>query len=166
MGVEGMCTQTEAVLSQAWREGVQPCLILNKMDRLITELKFSPLEAYQHIIMLLEQINAFTSTFITAEAMEKAARMSSSSDDFHHGKKKTKAAKVNQNNRYNVDIDEERQLVFSPELGNVVFCSAIDGWAFRISQFSELWATKLKLKKKCFENFSGVISIIIPKQKR
>ncbi len=48
--------QTKAVLEQAWVEGIRPCLVLNKIDRLITELAKSPMEAYEHIKHVLEQV--------------------------------------------------------------------------------------------------------------
>jgi putative ribosome biogenesis GTPase RsgA len=48
--------QTHAVLRQAWLEGIKPCLVLNKIDRLITELKQSPLEAFMHLQKVLEQV--------------------------------------------------------------------------------------------------------------
>lgn len=35
---------------------------------------------------------------------------------------------------------------FSPEKGNVAFASAHDGWAFRVSQFADLYAAKLGFK--------------------
>ena len=54
--VEGVCPQTQAVLQQAWVEGIKPCLVLNKIDRLITELKYSPTEAYYHLQQILEQV--------------------------------------------------------------------------------------------------------------
>ena len=44
------------VLEQAWKEGVKPCLVLNKLDRLVTELSKSPTEAYYHIRHVLEQV--------------------------------------------------------------------------------------------------------------
>ena len=50
--------QTHAVLRQAWLEDICPCLVLNKIDRLITELKFSPLEAHIHLQQILEQVSA------------------------------------------------------------------------------------------------------------
>ena len=60
--VEGVCPQTQVVLQQAWVEGIKPCLILNKVDRLITQLKFSPTEAYYHLQQILEQVE-FTFRF-------------------------------------------------------------------------------------------------------
>ena len=48
--------QTQTVLRQAWLEQLKPVLVINKMDRLITELKLSPLEAYLHLQKLLEQV--------------------------------------------------------------------------------------------------------------
>lgn len=36
--------------------------------------------------------------------------------------------------------EEEEEQEFSPEKGNVAFASAYDGWAFRTSQFAELYA--------------------------
>lgn len=54
--VEGVCPQTQVVLQQAWTEGIKPCLVVNKVDRLITELKYSPTEAYYHLQQILEQV--------------------------------------------------------------------------------------------------------------
>ncbi len=54
--VEGVCPQTQAVLQQAWMDGIKPCLVINKVDRLILELHYSPTEAYYHLQQILEQV--------------------------------------------------------------------------------------------------------------
>ena len=39
--------------------------------------------------------------------------------------------------------DEDEEDVFQPQLGNVIFASAHDGWAFRPAQFAAMYAAKL-----------------------
>lgn len=40
---------------------------------------------------------------------------------------------------------DDSSIYFTPESGNVIFCSAIDGWAFRIRDFAEMYASKLNV---------------------
>ncbi|KAI6874525.1 elongation factor Tu, partial [Hortaea werneckii] len=68
--VEGVCSQTVTVLRQTWTEKLRPLLVINKMDRLITELKLTPSEAYTHLSKLLEQVNAVMGSFALGERME------------------------------------------------------------------------------------------------
>jgi ribosome assembly protein 1 len=49
---------------------LRPILIINKFDRLITELKLSPIEAYHHLSQLIEQVNAVMGSFFAGERME------------------------------------------------------------------------------------------------
>lgn len=42
---------------------------------------------------------------------------------------------------------DDQDIYFAPERGNVVFASAIDGWAFRIGKFAQLYAKKLGIKE-------------------
>jgi ribosome assembly protein 1 len=73
--VEGVCTQTHSVLKQAWEEKVKPVLVLNKIDRLVTQLKMTPGEAYTHLKMILEQVNAITgSMFMQQRIVEDEER--------------------------------------------------------------------------------------------
>ena len=44
-----------------------------------------------------------------------------------------------------MDVDDSKQLRFSPELGNVVFASAIDGWAFSIGDAAEYFGARLQM---------------------
>ena len=54
--VEGVQPQTKVVLQQAWDQGIKPILVLNKMDRLVTEMKLDTRAAHQHISQVLEQV--------------------------------------------------------------------------------------------------------------
>lgn len=55
--LEGICTQTHAVLYKALRERLRPCLVLNKIDRLALEMQLSTVEAFHHLRRLVENVN-------------------------------------------------------------------------------------------------------------
>jgi ribosome assembly protein 1 len=61
--VEGVHIQTHAVLRQAWIEKLTPCLVLNKIDRLICELKLSPMEAYNRLLKIVHEVNGIMSAY-------------------------------------------------------------------------------------------------------
>ena len=53
--VEGVCPQTHAVLRMACKERLAPVLVLNKVDRMITQLAMTAREAYDRINCVLQQ---------------------------------------------------------------------------------------------------------------
>ncbi|MEW6528274.1 MAG: elongation factor EF-2 [Candidatus Micrarchaeota archaeon] len=55
--VEGIMPQTEAVLRQAIKERAQPTVFINKVDRLINELKLDPQSMQQRFMKILAGIN-------------------------------------------------------------------------------------------------------------
>lgn len=55
--VEGPMTQTETVLMQALRERVKPILFINKVDRLIKEIKLTPEEIQRKFAKIILRIN-------------------------------------------------------------------------------------------------------------
>ena len=55
--VEGIMPQTETVVRQALRERVKPVLFINKVDRLVKELKLSPEQISQRIMLLVTKFN-------------------------------------------------------------------------------------------------------------
>jgi len=54
---EGIMPQTETVLKQALRERVKPVLFINKVDRLIKELKLNPQQIQERLLKIIEQFN-------------------------------------------------------------------------------------------------------------
>jgi len=55
--VEGTMPQTETVIRQAMREKVKPVLFINKVDRLINELKVTPEEMQQRFTKIIAKYN-------------------------------------------------------------------------------------------------------------
>jgi len=55
--VEGTMPQTETVLRQALKEGVRPVLFINKVDRLINELKVDEMEMQIRLGQVIDKVN-------------------------------------------------------------------------------------------------------------
>ncbi|GAB2293172.1 hypothetical protein Dimus_027380 [Dionaea muscipula] len=128
--VEGVHIQTHAVLRQAWVEKVTPCLVLNKIDRLISELKMSPMEAYERLLRIVHEVNGIMSAY-------KSEKYLSDVDSILAGP----SGEVADEN-YELLEDDEGD-IFQPQKGNVAFACGLDGWGFSIWDFAELYATKL-----------------------
>ncbi|XP_017969822.1 PREDICTED: elongation factor-like GTPase 1 [Theobroma cacao] len=128
--VEGVHIQTHAVLRQSWIEKVTPCLVLNKIDRLICELKLSPIEAYNRLLRIVHEVNGIMSTY-------KSEKYLSDVDSILAGP----SGEVTDENWESIEDDEED--TFQPQKGNVAFVCALDGWGFTINEFAEFYASKL-----------------------
>ena len=55
--VEGVMTQTETVIRQALEERVRPLLFINKVDRLIKELKLGPQQIQERFVEIIREVN-------------------------------------------------------------------------------------------------------------
>lgn len=163
--VEGVCSQTVTVLRQVWLEKLKPILVINKIDRLITELKMTPAEAYLHLERVLEGVNAVIGGFFAGERMEEDLLWRERQED----KKKSQAV-----NDEAVDAELEQQfeerddedLYFAPERNNVIFASAIDGWAFTVSQFAGIYEKKLGIKRSLLKQVLWGDFYLDPKTKK
>ncbi len=65
--VEGVMVQTEVVTQQALAERVRPVLIINKVDRLITEMRMSPDNAYEQFKKIIRDFNLLIETYSPPE---------------------------------------------------------------------------------------------------
>lgn len=173
--VEGVCTQTIAVLRQAWLDNLKPILVINKMDRLIVELKLTPTEAYSHLSQLIEQVNAVMGSFFASERMEDDLR-------WHEMREARLAERKAKEDAMDVDaipsedlkedVDgefeekEDEDIYFAPEKGNVLFASAINGWAFRLGRFAQLYAAKLGIQENKLRRVLWGDWYLDPKTKR
>ncbi|XP_023188210.1 elongation factor-like GTPase 1 [Xiphophorus maculatus] len=140
--VEGVCPQTQVVLRQAWLENIRPVLVINKMDRLIMELKLTALEAYTHLQKILEQVNAVTGTLFTSKVLEERA------EKVKEEVNRDKDPSGDQVYDWSAGLEDadDSHLYFSPDQGNVVFASAIDGWGFSIQHFAHIYSQKMGIR--------------------
>uniref|UniRef100_A0A914MH88 Tr-type G domain-containing protein n=1 Tax=Meloidogyne incognita TaxID=6306 RepID=A0A914MH88_MELIC len=114
--VEGVCAQTESLIRLALIKKLDIILVLNKIDRLIVELKMSETEAHKHLQQLIEFMNACLSKAIQGQLFEED---------------------------WKIFDQVEARMHFDPSKGNVLFASALYGYAFAIEDFAELWAKRL-----------------------
>ncbi|MFH0701569.1 MAG: elongation factor EF-2 [Candidatus Woesearchaeota archaeon] len=69
--VEGIMPQTETVVRQALRERVKPVLFINKMDRLVKELKLSPEKIAERVMTLMKHFNEMIERIAEPEFKQK-----------------------------------------------------------------------------------------------
>ncbi|XP_020273309.1 elongation factor-like GTPase 1 isoform X1 [Asparagus officinalis] len=126
--VEGVHIQTHAVLRQAWVEKLTLCLVINKIDRLITELKLSPMEAYTRLQRIVHEVNGIVSAYKSEKYLSDVDSLlavtigDDLSEEF---------------------VEDDEEDTFQPQKGNVAFVCALDGWGFSINQFADFYASKL-----------------------
>jgi ribosome assembly protein 1 len=180
--VEGVCSQTVTVLRQVWIEKLKPLLVINKIDRLVTELKMSPAEAYSHLGRVLEGVNAVIGGFFQGERMEDDLLWRERGEKWAKEKARgrkgstgaTTAATVAGDGQSVAESEldghfEERDdedLYFAPEKNNVIFASAIDGWAFTVRQFASIYEKKLGIKRSVLEKVLWGDFYLDPKTKK
>lgn len=180
--VEGVCSQTVTVLRHTWTEHLKPLLVVNKVDRLITELKMSPGEAYTHLSKLLEQVNAVIGSFFQGERMEEdlqwrervEERVAAAAAKEVEREKKASKGPMSEDSESVTASDttgdfegkDDEDLYFAPEKNNVIFSSAVDGWAFTVRQFALLYEKKLGIKRSVLEKVLWGDFYLEPKTKR
>ena len=69
--VEGIMTQTETVTRMALEERVRPVLFINKIDRLIKELRLTPEQMQERLATVVTNFNALLDTYAEPEYRDK-----------------------------------------------------------------------------------------------
>lgn len=108
--VEGMGARTQQVFRETETYQLTPILVINKVDRLHTDLCLSPTEAYLRLRSLLETVNAAAASMINSAHL---FRRNDSAGE--HWKER-----------------QEKLWTFDPAAGNVIFASALFGWGFTV----------------------------------
>ncbi|XP_053128310.1 elongation factor-like GTPase 1 isoform X2 [Hemicordylus capensis] len=88
------------------------------------------------------QVNAITATLFTSKVLEERAEKETetqlTSDSVHGDQVYDWSA--------GLELTDDSHLYFSPDQGNVIFASAIDGWGFGIEHFAKLYSQKIGIK--------------------
>jgi elongation factor 2 len=69
--VEGIMTQTDTVLRQALEERVRPVIYINKIDRLIKELRLSPEKMQDWLFNIVKEFNKLIETYAEPDYKQK-----------------------------------------------------------------------------------------------
>lgn len=69
--VEGIMPQTDTVLRTALQEKAKPVLFVNKVDRLLNELKLTPEQTFDRLLNLINEVNKLIKKYATEEIAEK-----------------------------------------------------------------------------------------------
>ncbi|KAL3921289.1 MAG: hypothetical protein SGILL_002826 [Bacillariaceae sp.] len=137
--VEGMCARTHQVAREAHSHQLVPILVINKVDRLCTNLCLTPTEAYLRLRSLLESVNA------ACAAMLVSKRAEDDEQQRQNGAEETDATKAA---RQKEQEAEEARWTFDPQQGNVIFASALFGWGFTVPALSRSLFRNKKLPIK------------------
>nr|GEX34454.1 elongation factor-like GTPase 1 [Tanacetum cinerariifolium] len=102
--------------TEAWIEKVTPCLVLNKIERLILELKLTPLEAYAKLLRIVHEVNGIVSMYNSKKYLSDVDSIIQSG-----------MGEMGDEEIEFIKDDEED--TFQPQKRNVVFACALDGVA-------------------------------------
>src|SRR5690348_251485 len=69
--VEGIMPQTETVVRQALKEKAKPVLFINKVDRLLNELRLTPEQTFERLLALINDVNKLISNYCPEEFVGK-----------------------------------------------------------------------------------------------
>jgi ribosome assembly protein 1 len=145
--VEGICSQTESVIRQAWDEKIKCVLVFNKIDKLFNIIELSAEEAYEHLKNLLEKVNAMMSSLILRDIeINNILNLEKKDSNISTNEKENDIKKEN-----DIIEEKEKETYFSPNKGNVIFASATDNWAFTIDKFADIFAKKHGTKKEIMQ---------------
>jgi 116 kDa U5 small nuclear ribonucleoprotein component len=128
---EGVLLETQRVVryivserKASGKKGMGMVLVVNKMDRLILELRLPPQDAYFKIRHTIEEVNTIIRFVDCRLWWDVPVRLT---------------IWVFSLVVENSDIDPDPELRLSPEKGNVVFASTSMGWAFTLESFAKMY---------------------------
>jgi len=131
--VEGVMLATERAVRHAVQEQLPVMLVINKVDRLILELKLPPQDAYHKLVHTIDEVNAILEK-LNYFAAPTAAAMASSAASASAGAAASPAAAAA------AAAAPAARPRLNPAANNVCFASALHGWIFSCASFGKVYA--------------------------
>ncbi|PNH11683.1 Elongation factor Tu GTP-binding domain-containing protein 1, partial [Tetrabaena socialis] len=148
-------------------------LVINKLDRLILELRLTPEEAYGRLRDIVTHANMVVSAFASERYLREAdAVLAHEAAVAEAHQAATEAAEAAGTAAPEADTGGDEAAAaadadtFDPVAGSVAFGSAADGWAFRLDQFADMYAEKLGCKPEALVRAMWGDWAFSPKDKR
>nr|GEZ40690.1 elongation factor-like GTPase 1 [Tanacetum cinerariifolium] len=105
------------------------------IDRLILELKLTPLKAYAKLLRIVHEVNGIVSTY-------KSEKYLSDVDSIiQYGMGEMEDERIE-------FIKDDEEDTFQLQKGNVMFACALDGWGFGICEFADFYAKRVAPRSK------------------
>lgn len=120
---EGVMLNTERLIKHAILEKVPITLCINKVDRLIIELKLPPNDAYYKLKHIIDEVNALINQY--SEEASASSSWSAKSANEMEGV---------------TDQIAYKQITLSPLLGNVCFASSYYRFCFTLKSFAKIYS--------------------------
>ena len=130
--VEGVSAQTKTVIRQLFREKLKPILVLNKIDRLYLELFMTSVDVWNRLREVVENVNAEVAMLETRENVAREEKLLEEKLQEEKLLEENGDFDKDESDGWQIDdfSQEEVNQYFDPAKMNVVFASAIGGWAF------------------------------------
>jgi 116 kDa U5 small nuclear ribonucleoprotein component len=121
---EGVMMNTERLIKHAILEKLPICLCINKVDRLIIELKLPPSDAYYKLKHIIDEVNALIDKYST----EASVSATWTADNVDESTIQHTYAQM-----------PYKQQIISPILGNVCFASSYYRFCFTLKSFAKIY---------------------------
>jgi ribosome assembly protein 1 len=105
------------------------------------------MESYLHLNNLLEKVNSLMGSLIMRDLNKESEMNKKANED----ENKDEDGEANEIDLDTLIEEKENEAYFNPAKGNVVFCSALDCWAFNLSTFADILHKKIGVKKEAIE---------------
>jgi len=141
--VEGVMLATERALRHAAQERLAITVCINKIDRLILELKLPPTDAYHKICHTLDEMNAILESvgyFDETKSKDDTSNGNGNAAPSSTSSTSASAASSSSSASPSPSSSTPPRLCLSPAHNNVCFASSLHGWIFSCYSFAKLYA--------------------------